>query len=97
MKMRSLVAVVLLMQSGVAFAQSQAPAPSGHSANTGFQSMDKDRDGKISMTEWKAAGRQERGFQAMDADKDGALTQSEFAAGLERVRQQRASGTAKSS
>lgn len=100
MKIAGLIAVVALMTSGGAFAQGQGPtsqdraAAPAHDPNLGFQSIDRDRDGHISLAEWQAAGRQERGFRFMDANGDGRLTQDEFTAGLQRVQQRRANGTA---
>ncbi len=45
-----------------------------------FQTLDTDRDGHVSLSEWRAAGRSAADFQRMDADGDGRLTPREVQA-----------------
>ena len=52
-----------------------SPAPSASS----FQSVDGNNDGKISLTEFKAQGGDDRIFTKLDTDQDNGLSQDEFA------------------
>ena len=58
-----------------------AMAPPGGSTPTAFpawfQTLDTDRDGQVSLFEWRAGGRSVAEFQQMDADGDGLLTRRE--------------------
>lgn len=45
----------------------------------GFQSLDSNGDGKISLTEFKAQGGDDRIFTKLDTDQDKGLSQDEFA------------------
>lgn len=73
----SLTAALLL--AGVAQAQ---PAPGREPPNP-----DADRDGKVTLAEFKTsnAQRQDRMFARMDANKDGKVTQAEAEAAHERA------------
>lgn len=44
-----------------------------------FQSLDSNGDGKISLTEFKAQGGDDRIFIKLDTDQDKGLSQDEFA------------------
>jgi hypothetical protein len=94
MKVRSVIpvgvgaAAVMLFAAG-AMAQDQAPAAGGDDAGAkmrkamreamSFENMDADKDGKVTLEEFKAAQAklQELRFRQMDADGDGKLTKEE--------------------
>lgn len=69
------------------------PAPRADAALTqALDRYDTNDDGKISLTEWTAAGRQERGFRQFDTDSDGFIVMSELRAAsamMARMRAQR--------
>ena len=46
---------------------------------TWFTDLDMDKDGQISLVEWRKAGRAIAAFQEMDLDGDGLLTKEEYA------------------
>lgn len=74
--------LALVPVSGV-FAQTAAPAAgSADRAREMFAKADLDKDGTLSLSEWKALGRKERGFKMMDADHDGKLTPEEIKAAI---------------
>ena len=59
-----------------------APAISAPAAAAGaplFQSVDSNKDGKISVAEFKALGGNEQIFAEVDANQDKSLSQEEFA------------------
>ena len=78
--------------SGAAVAQTTTPTPAPTDAATPtasapddpvqamFDKADANRDGVLTLEEWKAAGRRERGFSMIDADRDGKLTPEELRA-----------------
>ncbi|MEQ7154571.1 hypothetical protein [Brevundimonas aurifodinae] len=74
----------------------QPPAPAQASAETSpavaqaLAQYDTDDDGKISLAEWTAAGRQERGFRRFDTNADGFMVEAELQAALEMMAQMRA-------
>jgi Ca2+-binding EF-hand superfamily protein len=87
----------ILFISGISavFAQEQPPvapqsAPAPAMASKRFQKLDKDGDGRISLDEFKAMGKdpakREKRFRKLDANHDGYLTPDEFAAGMPRQR-----------
>ena len=43
-----------------------------------FKEVDTDKDGKISLAEWKAVGLPEMVFNSLDQNHDGYITQEEF-------------------
>ena len=57
-----------------------APAVSAPAAGApSFQSVDSDKDGKISLAEFKALGGNEQIFAEVDANQDKSLSKDEFA------------------
>lgn len=55
----------------------------------GFDAMDANHDGFVTLDEWKAAGRREDRFAEIDADHDGKITREELRAFMEKMRAQR--------
>ncbi len=47
-----------------------------------FKSMDHDKDGRISESEWTMVGRSAHDFIEQDRDEDGFITRSEWQAGI---------------
>lgn len=45
-----------------------------------FKSLDKNQDGRVSLDEWKAAGKDEETFKAIDSNGDGYISEEEFKA-----------------
>ncbi|MDO9385882.1 MAG: EF-hand domain-containing protein [Thiobacillus sp.] len=68
----------LLGASASALAQPMPEAAPATGAPS-FQSMDSNGDGKISLTEFKAKGGDDRIFTKLDTDQDKGLSQDEFA------------------
>ena len=64
--------------SASAFAQPMPEAAPATGAPS-FQSLDSNGDGKISLTEFKAQGGDDRIFTKLDTDQDKGLSQDEFA------------------
>lgn len=63
------------------------PSPPGEGRTVGgFDAIDTNEDGTISLAEWKAAGRREQGFKFMDADGDHKLTKEELMEGIKKFR-----------
>lgn len=80
-------ALLTTVQFAPALAQSTPSAPvSADKAREMFAEADKDKDGALSLDEWKAMGRRERGFRMIDADKDGKVTPAEIRAAVEAYR-----------
>lgn len=71
-------------------AQAQAPAETSPAVAQALAQYDSDKDGKISLAEWTAAGRQERGFVRFDTNADGFMVEAELQAALEMMAQMRA-------
>lgn len=71
-------------------AQAQAPAETSPAVTQALAQYDTDEDGKISLAEWTAAGRQERGFRRFDTNADGFMVEAELQAALEMMAQMRA-------
>lgn len=42
-----------------------------------FETVDTNKDGVMSLAEWKASGRDPRGFAMMDSNGDGKVTRAE--------------------
>ena len=61
----------------------------GGGMQRGFEAMDANHDGVITMDEWKAAGRREDRFAMIDADHDGKITREEMRAAMEKMRAMR--------
>ncbi|WP_051280027.1 EF-hand domain-containing protein [Novosphingobium acidiphilum] len=55
----------------------------------GFDAIDTNHDGFITLDEWKAAGRREDRFAMIDADHDGRITRDEMRAAMARMRAMR--------
>jgi hypothetical protein len=64
----------------------QVNPPAPPVASKRFHKLDKDGDGRLSLDEFKAVGkdsaRRERRFRKLDANHDGYLSPDEFAAGI---------------
>ena len=52
----------------------------------GFDAMDADHDGFVTMDEWKAAGRRPERFAQIDTDHDGKITREEMHTFMEKMR-----------
>lgn len=65
-----------------AFAESDSPRAQRDGKRSGFETLDKDGNGELSLEEFKASGRTPLG--RMDNNKDGAVTQEEFLARQEK-------------
>jgi hypothetical protein len=61
----------------------------GGGGQRGFEAMDANHDGFITLDEWKAAGRREERFAQIDADHDGKITREELRAFMETMRARR--------
>lgn len=72
------LAGLLSAASAPALAQSMAEATSPAGASS-FKSFDSNKDGQISLEEFKAQGGDEQVFTEIDADQDKRLSQDEFA------------------
>ena len=62
------------------FATSVAPAAESAGAKPGFEALDKNSDGKVSLNEAADNDALFVAFKSLDANKDGLLTREEFAA-----------------
>lgn len=65
-----------------AFAESDSPKAQRDGKRPGFETLDKDGNGELSLEEFKASGRTPLG--RIDYNKDGAVTQEEFLARREK-------------
>lgn len=65
------------LSAGAASAQSAEPATPDKLQQL-FAKADQNKDGMITLDEWKAAGRRERGFRLIDANHDGKMTLEEL-------------------
>lgn len=70
-------ASVLAQPTAEAAPAVSVPAPA--SGAPSFQSVDSNKDGKISLAEFKALGGNEQIFAEIDANQDKSLSQDEFA------------------
>jgi len=52
----------------------------------GFDMMDTNHDGFVTLDEWKAAGRREDRFAMIDVDHNGRITREELRAFMEKMR-----------
>ncbi len=89
-----LVGAVLMVYSGLLFAQAQQPPPERggappdrdprmeHMIDMMFQDMDTNHDGRISKGEWMAF--QEKQFNMLDRNHDGFITRDEVRADMIR-------------
>jgi len=84
-KSRWLLCLLAFSLSAPALAKDPAPAPAPN-AKPGFQSADKNGDGKLSREEHMEASRRaaERFFDRLDQNKDGFITKEEAAAGRKK-------------
>jgi hypothetical protein len=97
----TIIACALALGLGAAAAQAQhadpaMPPPSGQDGDhphrggqRGFEAMDTNHDGVITLDEWKAAGRRENRFAMIDADHDGRITREELRAAMAKMRAMR--------
>ncbi|WP_420383269.1 hypothetical protein [Novosphingobium sp.] len=67
-----------------------SPARAGDHAHggggRGFDAMDANHDGFVTLDEWKAAGRREDRFAQFDANHDGRITREEMKAFRDKMR-----------
>jgi opacity protein-like surface antigen len=61
----------------------------GGGGQRGFDAMDTNHDGFITLDEWKAAGRSDERFAEIDANHDGKITRDELRAFMEYMRARR--------
>lgn len=54
-----------------------------------FDAMDTNRDGFVTLDEWKAAGRREERFNEIDANHTGKITRDDLRAYVMKMREQR--------
>lgn len=73
----TLAPLAVLAAEGQKVPQSQDPAPSGQTAS--FDTLDANKDGRISMPEASADPRLVENFSTADRNGDGYLDQSEYA------------------
>jgi hypothetical protein len=52
----------------------------------GFEAMDANHDGVVTLDEWKAAGRREERFNAIDVNHTGKITRDDLRAYMEKMR-----------
>ena len=79
--MKRLVAILMALALAVVFGVGSAvAAEQAKSCPDTFKALDKNGDGKLSLDEFKAGGKDntEEAFKAKDANKDGFLTVDEF-------------------
>lgn len=78
--MKRLVAVLMALALVVVFGVGAASATEAKPCPDTFKALDKNGDGKLSLDEFKAGGKDntEDAFKAKDANKDGALTVEEL-------------------
>lgn len=62
----------------------------GDAMRAKLKDMDTNHDGRWSMAEWLAGGRNAKGFDRMDTNHDGYLTPDELRAGMAAMRAARA-------
>ena len=87
-------AFVLGLAASVAAAQQAGPTPDqggarhrgGPGGQRGFEAMDTNNDGVITLDEWKAAGRREDRFAMLDDNHDGKVTREELSSFMEKMR-----------
>ncbi len=77
--MKRLVAVLMALAFCVSFGVGSAMASDAKCPDT-FKALDKSGDGKLSLDEFKAGGKEntDDAFKAKDANKDGALVVDEL-------------------
>lgn len=94
-----LLSVAPQVQAQAAPTPSTQPAPQSlgehrHGSNWGggarsFEAMDTNRDGFVTLDEWKAAGRREERFNEIDANHTGKITRDDLTAYIMKMREQR--------
>lgn len=75
-----------VLASAFVLSAQQAPAPAALAGSKRFHKLDKNGDGRLSLDEFKAVGKnpahREKRFRRLDANHDGFLSPEEFAAGV---------------
>jgi hypothetical protein len=61
----------------------------GGGGQRGFDAIDTNHDGFITLDEWKAAGRREERFAKIDVNHTGRITRDDLRAWMEKMRAQR--------
>lgn len=80
----------LLATLPITSAQAQtANTPAPDQARASFDQVDANKDGALTLEEWKAAGRRERGFRMIDTDRDGKVTPAELQAAMAKYNRSR--------
>lgn len=79
--------MTVLLALGLALAPSIASAKATPEQITKmiFAKYDTNKDGVLTLDEWKAAGRKQQGFDLADADHDGKVTPAEATALLTQM------------
>ena len=87
-----ILALAIALAPVLAYAQPASdqtpPPPDGmhHPGGRGFDAMDTNHDGVITLDEWKVAGRREERFALIDTDHDGRITREEMRAAMDKMR-----------
>lgn len=82
--MRNLLTAITLaatLVGSAAHAQTNDQTPPDRIA-TMFTKADQNKDGVLTLDEWKAAGRRERGFRMIDSNHDDKVTLDELRAAV---------------
>lgn len=86
MKKILLSAVVLAGVVGVAVVWQADATPQAHVPGPGFASLDQDRDGYVSRSEYVTARTTRTDlFQVLDLDRDGRIAPEEYRTSLKRI------------
>jgi hypothetical protein len=83
--------IALIGSAPAAIAQAASDQPAGgdqphRGGGRGFDTIDANHDGVVTLDEWKAAGRNPDRFAEIDADHDGKITRDEMHAFMEKMR-----------
>lgn len=81
--MRASIALLLLLLSAGALAQTAVEPTTLPGPRADFVALDRNRDGHISKVEALANAEVQKRFAAFDTDKDGLLSESEYALAME--------------
>ncbi|QJU58242.1 EF-hand domain-containing protein [Sphingomonas sp. AP4-R1] len=83
------LAIASLSATSVYAQNAESSGDNAERARQMFARADQDKDGTLSLSEWKAIGRREEGFKFIDADKNGKVTPAEIRAAVAAYRQSR--------